>query len=90
MWRGHKIELKADHYIYSDTKQLVSDAPERACGHCGLSQTPEGHDGCLGSLPGVMNACCGHGVESEAYIQYRDGNHITGREALTTRPPKTP
>jgi len=28
--------------------------------------TPEGHDACLGKLPGVGAACCGHGVD-DAY-----------------------
>jgi hypothetical protein len=50
----------------------VSDDPFRPCGHCGRPQTPEGHDGCLGTLPGVMNACCGHGVEADAYVQYKE------------------
>lgn len=41
------------------------------CAKCGLPPTPEGHDGCLGTLPGpIMNACCGHGNDSQAYIQY--------------------
>ncbi len=40
------------------------------CGHCGLKRTPEGHDGCIGKLKGVMNACCGHGDSSIAYVQF--------------------
>lgn len=40
------------------------------CGHCGLKRTPEGYDGCLGTIPGVMNACCGHGDENIAYVQF--------------------
>lgn len=55
-----------------------------SCGQCGLSRTPEGHDGCLGTLPGnVMNACCGHkGAGEGAYIQYWDGTRIADDEAL--------
>lgn len=50
--------------------------PER-CGHCGLIATPEGHDGCLGDLsPHVKNACCGHGNDSAAYIQF-DGERYS-------------
>lgn len=48
------------------------------CGHCGKVNTPEGHDGCLGTLPGVMNACCGHGVVAEAYVQFVDGSVVSG------------
>lgn len=40
------------------------------CGHCGLNRTTEGHDGCIGTLENVMNACCGHGEVMMAYIQF--------------------
>jgi hypothetical protein len=57
---------------YCDNGQLVSEDPDRPCGHCGRPQTPEGHDGCLGTIPGAINACCGHGVEADAYVQYKE------------------
>lgn len=50
-----------DAWRYADTGALVSDEPARDCGLCGLPATGEGHDGCLGQLPHVENACCGHG-----------------------------
>lgn len=31
----------------------------------------DGHDACLGEIPGAVNACCGHGYIDVAYIQYR-------------------
>jgi hypothetical protein len=40
------------------------------CGRCGLERTVDGHDGCIGFLPGVANACCGHGEEDCAYVQF--------------------
>jgi hypothetical protein len=46
-----------------------------------MVNTPEGHDGCIGRLPDVMNACCGHG-ESAAYIQYMDKSIIRGLSAI--------
>jgi len=60
------------------------------CSHCGLNRTKEGHDGCIGKLPSVMNACCGHGQNTAAYVQFdhedynNDPNKIllTGNEAL--------
>jgi len=61
---------------------LVADWPDRPCGHCGLANTPEGHDACLGALRGVMNACCGHGEEAMAYIQFDDGQRLEGIQAL--------
>ncbi len=55
----------------------LPESPNQRCGYCGLAKTPEGHDGCLGTLPGdVMNACCGHGRPNEAYIQFWDGSRI--------------
>lgn len=53
------------------------------CKKCKKGPTEEGHDGCLGALPGpVMNACCGHGNDRQAYIQYWDGKRIAGHEAI--------
>lgn len=56
------------------------------CIKCNLGPTEEGHDGCLGTLPyPVMNACCGHGADNQAYIQYWDGEIIRGDEALSVQ-----
>lgn len=55
----------------------------RACGHCGEFSTAEDHDHCLGDLPGVINACCGHGEIAAAYVQLCDGSILTGDEAVT-------
>lgn len=53
------------------TPDLAGSGQFGTCDHCWLGPTPEGHDGCLGTLPGpIMNACCGHGNSSQAYIQY--------------------
>lgn len=55
---------------------------DRPCGHCGLRSTSEGHDGCLGTLPGVRNACCGHGNDRDAYVQFvGERQSLTGAEA---------
>ena len=79
-YRGHKIEYINNEWVYSDTKKLVSENKNRACGKCGKSETKEGHDACLGILPGFMNACCGHGVD-EPYIQFLDETCIRGNDA---------
>lgn len=53
------------------------------CQECNRRCTKEGYDNCIGELPIaiVMNACCGHGVESMAYVQFWDAPRISGGEA---------
>ena len=83
--RGHKIEFLNNQWVYSDTKEpTVETYKSRNCGHCNLPQTEEGHDGCLGTLKGVANACCGHGTMREAYIQFVDGTDIRGEDTINT------
>ena len=54
------------------------------CVKCGKGPTREGHDGCIGTLPSpnVMNACCGHGRDESAYVQFWNSPRISGCEAL--------
>lgn len=44
----------------------------RKCVACGVLQPKEYGvpDPCLGTLPGVLAACCGHGTEGQCYIMY--------------------
>lgn len=80
--RGHDIEFLNEEWVYSDTKEPTATTyKERLCGHCDKGYTKEGHDGCLGELPGLMNACCGHGETSEAYAQFLDGFSVHGDKA---------
>lgn len=80
-WRGHNMTL-TDVWRYDDTGAPVEADPDRACGHCNKGNTPEGHDGCLGTLKGAMNACCGHGVPKEAYVQLSPSLILEGGEAV--------
>ncbi|MCA9367177.1 hypothetical protein KC887_02790 [Candidatus Kaiserbacteria bacterium] len=80
--RGHKIEWDEDAQVwrYADTGEVAFAGDgefggERPCAFCHQMPTVEGHDACLGELPGVLYACCGHGVENEhglsqPYIKY--------------------
>ena len=79
--RGHKMNFVGSEWLYEDTGEPVT-GNERGCGHCGKGNTEEGHDGCIGTLDNVMNACCGHGVTDEAYVQYWGGNVVRGEEAI--------
>lgn len=69
--RGHKVIWDANRgWIYADDRTPAK--MDRPCKLCGRWPTPEGHDACLGHLPGVSNACCGHGVPEVAYIHSND------------------
>lgn len=81
-FRGHEIELVGSGFVYSDTKEKVSETwGQRECGYCGLHNTPEGYDGCIGEVKGAINACCGHGSKEEAYVQYPSGIIYSGEHA---------
>jgi len=65
------------------TSDMAGSGQFGICGKCKKLPTKEGHDGCLGTLPGkIMNACCGHGNDEQAYIQYWDKKRIAGNEAI--------
>ena len=80
--RGNDIELIDGEWVYSDTKEATAFTFKgRPCGNCNEQNTIEDHDACLGTLPGLMNACCGHGEVNEVYIQLLDGVSIYGEDA---------
>lgn len=73
---------ESNKWLYiSDNEPVATQYPERPCGNCGKKYTKEGHDACLGTLIGTMNACCGHGDLDECYIQFLDGECIRGEDA---------
>ena len=82
--RGNAIwfDELAQLWKYSDDDSLVRDGWQgRPCGKCGEITTKQGHDPCIADLPEVRNACCGHGNDCEAYIQFENGGSIAGKEA---------
>lgn len=80
MWFGYEIEVVDKEWVFSDTGKPTVGS-DRSCGHCHRRQTVEGHDACLGTLPEVKNACCGHGRIAEAYVQLPNGKTVRGRDA---------
>lgn len=52
-----------------EKRGFTGGTPGDKCDKCKLTYGKEGHDACLGTLPGVMNACCGHGNVKYAYVQ---------------------
>jgi hypothetical protein len=71
-------------WVYEDTWRRSGFGHEvRPCKKCG--QLFEGSnigeaDPCLGDLPGVDNACCGHGVREQSYIRFTSGVVVKGFE----------
>jgi hypothetical protein len=65
--RGHEVywsEIQ-DRWYYSDNNDVVPlyNEDTRPCIECNELPTAEGHDPCLGVIPDVVSACCGHGVD---------------------------
>ncbi len=81
--RGHKIIFIDNQWVYRDTKSPTI-GNQRPCGLCCKPDTKKGHDACLGTLFGVMNACCGHGIDGEAYVQFSPDHLEVGKEAIKT------
>jgi hypothetical protein len=54
-------------YKYEDGEVCDWDNP-RVCPKCKMMKDKDGYDHCLGYLPGVAHACCGHGVVGREYV----------------------
>lgn len=49
------------------------------CRQCGREYLPgEEPDPCLGELPGVAEACCGHGDQRKGYVMFTNGVLLRG------------
>ena len=80
--RGHPMYLDGEEWRYVDNEEITAGQQPRPCGRCGNHRTREGHDHCLGAIPGVVNACCGHGEDALAYVQTNSGASLKGRKAV--------
>ena len=76
------MEFTGGLWLYRDTRRPVSDDPERSCGICGEPNSPEGHDPCIARLHGVINACCGHGDNRDAYVMFDPDRRLSGDAAV--------
>jgi hypothetical protein len=74
---GVPVVYERGEWRWEDDGQPVSDFPHsHRCENCGLLPGPDGEDGCLGHLPGVITACCGHG-KFPGYIVFENRTKIT-------------
>lgn len=83
-FRGHPtfFDEKEHQWKYEDTEGDAGFGFEvRPCKRCGkiFEGSNEGEpDPCLGDLPGVDNACCGHGIRDAAYVRFTNGVILRG------------
>ena len=68
--RGHEIYTEnGKDWMFSDTNEPYKD--NRPCIKCGVLVNEKEPDPCLGMLPDVTFACCGHGVKGQDYVVYK-------------------
>lgn len=67
---GHAIYLDGNTWRYVDTHEPIQ-GNIRPCPQCNQLPTPDGHDACLGCIPGAKAACCGHG-KRDGYVMWED------------------
>lgn len=63
-----------DVWRYADTGEPVDDETRavRKCPGCDLLPRPDGIDPCMGALPGIYSACCGHGMTDEGWLSFNN------------------
>lgn len=69
--RGHAVvfDEDTDTWRWADDMTLAPShgGAERPCLKCGLTAIGKyGPDPCLGFIPGITGACCGHGTTTTA------------------------
>lgn len=67
--------MRSNPFAHGDWVAWQRHDPKAVCPKCKKKRTKAGHDPCLGELPGVANACCGHGMQP-GYIQFDNGTVI--------------
>ena len=82
---GEMVNNHFGHAVYCDDEgvwrfedtgeESIYESRQRKCPRCKRFRTKHGHDPCIANLPGVRNACCGHGV-ARGYIQFENGTAI--------------
>ena len=79
-YRGWLIIWTGGAWIYADTGLPLPGwgGESRPCKKCGAMMHDHEPDKCLGQLPGVDNACCGHGRPEMAYIRFTNGLSVEG------------
>ena len=101
---GHSIVSLQDRTFYEDTGEAVDWQRRRPCRACGKEFTPcevcgandedrdqRHHDPCLGHIPGIESACCGHGYIDEdgrpslSYLSFTSMGALTEDDRATIK-----
>lgn len=73
---GHLAE-----WVYADTREPVGAGDSRPCPTCGRLPNADGIDPCIGYLPWMQAACCGHGI-GPPWVITNDGEYVEGWENI--------
>lgn len=83
-FRGHPTwwDEDAGKWRYEDTGEPTPGygGEVRPCVECGAEHEFNAPDPCLGMLPGVEAACCGHGDRERACVRFTSGVVLEGFE----------
>jgi hypothetical protein len=79
-WRGHDIYFDGEAWRFCDNNDPLPGwgGPFRPCANCSEMMNDHEADHCLGALPGVDNACCGHGMREDSYVRFTNGVVLKG------------
>lgn len=82
--RGHPVRYDGSVWRHADDGSLApfwSGGNERPCPKCGLIAEPNGPDPCIGIVPGLVSACCGHGVSEVLRVPMDATSKILARKS---------
>lgn len=78
--RGHSIVQEYNSGIWVFEDNLEPCYHQRACIKCKRMATPYEPDPCIGWLPDVKFACCGHGIKGDDYVLMNSGERMSLQE----------
>ena len=64
---GHEIFYKENTWFFKNGEKVDFNNPP-PCAKCNKHPTKEGYDHCIGYIPNVSSACCGHGTHKAILI----------------------
>lgn len=75
--RGHSIVQQPNSSVWVFEDNLEPCYHQRACIKCKIMATPFEADPCIGMLPDVKFACCGHGIKGKDYVLMNSGERMS-------------